>query len=143
MSGKIFFKLNEKLLEGKTFEIIVDNINIGQISKNSDTIIYQAQQLKNYYVTVKGNNIQKSLTVNLSEKTTEQTLEIITNKENNKFYLYILFIILYIAIIVACYFILNIEIYYVLILMVLALPIVITKLLNNSSDSQFKLKIIK
>jgi hypothetical protein len=143
MSGKIFFKLNEKLFEGKTFEIIIDHASIGQISKNNDTMIYQAQHLKNYHIIIKGEDKQKSIDINLDDNNPEQTIEVITNKENNKFYLYLTFVILYLVVIIACYFILDVDIYYTLILMVLALPLIITKLLNNTNDTDFNLKLVK
>jgi hypothetical protein len=143
MSGKIFFKLNEKLFEGKNFEILVDHTSIGQISKNNDTIIYQAQYLKDYLITVKGDDKEKTMSLTLNSESPEKTIEIITNTENNKFYIYLIFVILYLVVIIACYFILDVSIYYTLILMVLALPLVITKLLNNTNDTNFNLNLLK
>lgn len=142
MLGKIHFELNEKLYEGKTFEIVVDYVSIGKVSQNNKSMDYNASKLKKYNVFIKSDSIEKNVVVDLNDQSPERTIEIITDKENNKYYWYLTFVIAYIAVIILCYFILDIDIYYVLILMALALPLVISKLLNNNNSDGFKLKVI-
>ncbi|UYW00677.1 hypothetical protein K5I29_09035 [Flavobacterium agricola] len=142
MEGKIHFKINEKENNGIFFDVFVDEQNITTLSFNHNSFVYKATGLKNYSVVIKNDSVEKNAIVNLSNNEPEKTVEITTTRANKIYNLYMVFVLVFIAVILTCYFVFAVDIYYLLIFMVIALPLVIAKFMqNNSKNDAFTIHI--
>ena len=103
MEGKIYFELNEKLNIGNVFEIVINQQSVGTVSKNNPTYVFDTTMAQNYTVEIRKDDFVKKIDVILNKQTQQQTVEIVTDKENNKYYLYLTAVIVYLIVIIACY----------------------------------------